>query len=224
MEAWTSARLAARDRSAVPGAGGRLAIIRSIGTCTIRECMSDWDKRYQQGEHINDAPHSVITSFAAKLPTGDALDVASGPGRHALWLAERGWHVTAVESSSTAARILAERARAKALPVRASIADLESGDFVIQPCSYDLIVVCNYLQRSIFPSLKEGTRPGGTLIAVINMVDDDPAIRPMNPEYLLNPGELRRLFAGWQLLHSFEGKPTGSARRAAAEIVARRVR
>ena len=58
----------------------------------------------------------------------------------------------------------------------------------------------------------------------IAMVDDDPNIKPMNPAYLLQPGELRANFEGWELLHDFEGKPVGDPkRRATAEIVARRL-
>ena len=53
--------------------------------------MNDWDKRYEAGEHVNDAPHPLITGFVSKLTPGRALDVASGTGRHSLWLAERGW-------------------------------------------------------------------------------------------------------------------------------------
>ena len=52
--------------------------------------MNDWDKRYEAGEHVNDAPHLLITGFVSKLTPGRALDVASGTGRHSLWLAERG--------------------------------------------------------------------------------------------------------------------------------------
>src|SRR2546422_4647992 len=59
--------------------------------------VTNWDERYRQGEHTNDQPHPLITRFASKLAPGRALDLASGPGRHAIWLAERGWQVTAVE-------------------------------------------------------------------------------------------------------------------------------
>ena len=102
------------------------------------------------------------------------------------------------------------------------LADLERHEFIIEPESYDLIVVCNYLQRDLFASIRTGIRNGGVVIAVINMVDDDPSVRPMNPAYLLSPGELRAEFEGWELIHSSEGKPAGDPyRRAVAEIVAR---
>ncbi len=186
--------------------------------------MTDWEKRYQKGEHVNDEPHPSITGFASKLVPGRALDVASGAGRHAIWLAERGWQVTAVDNSPTAMQILQQRSRDKAVLIHSIVADLERHEFVIERESYDLIVVCNYLQRDLFPSIRSGTRIGGIVIAVIAMSDDDPDIKPMNPAYLVNPGELRADFEGWELIRYSEGKPAGQPhRRAAAEIVARRL-
>jgi len=185
--------------------------------------VTDWDQRYQQGQHINDRPHPLITTFASKLAPGRALDIASGTGRHAIWLAEHGWQVTAVDYSRIAIEILGQRCRDKGLAVDYVTADLERHEFGIEPESYDLIIVCNYLQRDLFATLKSGTRIGGTVIAVIALVDNDPNIRPMNPAYLLNPGELQAEFQGWEIVHSFEGKSAADPhRRRTAEIVARR--
>ena len=185
--------------------------------------MTDWDQRYERGQHINDSPHPLITSFASRLAPGRALDVASGTGRHAIWLAEHGWQVTAVDYSRVAIEILRQRCRDKGLAVESVTADLERHEFGIELESYDLIIVCNYLQRDLFATLKSGTRIGGTVIAVIALVDNDPNIRPMNPAYLLNPGELQAEFQGWEIVHSFEGKSAADPhRRRTAEIVARR--
>ena len=185
--------------------------------------MTNWDERYRKGEQADDKPHPSILDFAAKLVPGRALDVACGTGRHAIWLAERGWTVMAVDSSRAAIEILQESARDKSAVVHSVLADLEQHEFIIAPESYDLIVVCNYLQRDLFPSIRAGTSAKGIVIAIIAMVDNDPNVRPMNPAYLLNPGELRAQFEGWELIHAFEGKPSGdSSRRATAEIIARR--
>lgn len=187
--------------------------------------MNSWDakwaKRQREGELANDPPHPLVAQFAAQLKPGRALDVACGTGRNALYLAECGWQVTAVDSSQVAIEILLERARQLGVHVNACVADLETGEFTIEPDSYDLIVNCCYLQRNLFPAIKAGVRVGGIVIAVIAMVDDDPNVTPMNPAFLLQPGELRSEFAGWKLLHDFEGRSEEkSDRRATAEIVA----
>jgi tellurite methyltransferase len=185
--------------------------------------MADWDSRYREGQHAADEPHPLIVEFASKLDPGRALDIASGAGRHAVWLAERGWQVAAVDYSRAGMEILQQRAREKGVAIYAIVADLERGEFRIEPESYDLIVVCNYLQRDLFPSIRAGTRIGGVVIAAISMVDEDPDVRPMNPDYLLRAGELRSEFAGWKVIHDFEGKTSGNPwKRATAEIVARK--
>ena len=184
--------------------------------------MTDWNERHKSGSHAGDEPHPLVVQFASTLRPGRALDLACGPGRNALWLAGRGWHVTAVDSSTVAIEILGRRSAEKGVTVDARLADLERHEFTIQAKSYDLIVVCNYLQRDLFPMIREGTRIGGVVIVVIAMVDDDPNVKPMNPAFLSKPGELCREFEGWELMYDFEGQPSGGHSRATAEIVARR--
>jgi len=190
--------------------------------------MNSWDakwaKRQREGELANDRPHPLVTQFAAQLKPGRALDVACGTGRNALYLAELGWQVTAVDSSKVAIELLTERARELGVQVDARVADLEKGEFIIEPDSYDLIVNCCYLQRDLFPAIKAGVRIGGVVIAVIAMMDDNLNLKPMNPAFLLQPGELRSEFERWKLLHDFEGKPEEkSDQRMMAEIIADRI-
>jgi SAM-dependent methyltransferase len=186
--------------------------------------MTDWNQRYLRGEHIQDDPNPLITSVAGVLSPGCALDLACGGGRHAIWLAERGWRVTAVDSSPAAIAIVDRRAQENNITIQAVVADLEQHEFAIEPEAWDLILVCNYLQRDLFPAIRSGIRIGGMVVCVIAMVDEDPHIKPMNPAYLLHPGELRQEFHDWKILHDFEGKPAGTApRRAIAEIAARRL-
>jgi tellurite methyltransferase len=186
--------------------------------------LANWNERYQRGENTRDEPHPLVVKFASQLAPGRALDLACGPGRHAIWLAERGWKVTAVDNSTAAIDILLQRATEKNLTIDARVSDLERHEFVLPPESYDLIVDCNYLQRDLFQSIKEGVSISGIVIAIIAMTDDDPNVKAMNPAYLLNPGELRKAFEGWEWIWDFEGKPAGQHRRATAEIVARRMR
>lgn len=187
--------------------------------------MANWDERYQRGKHLNAAPLSLVRNAAARCQPGRALDLACGVGRHALWLAEQGWQVTAVDASALAIEILQQRAKERGVSVDARVADLERGEFVITPGAYDLIVVTCYLQRDLFPTIRAGVCVSGLVVAVIAMVDDDPQVKPMNPAFLLKPGELHAMFAGWELLHDFEGKPSGQiGKRAMTEIIARRLR
>lgn len=182
-----------------------------------------WDDRYRSREHRHDAPAPLVVQLIDTLPSGRALDLACGLGRHALALAERGWRVTAVDASRVAIDLVREQARERCLEMDVRLADLEKHEFDIQRDAFDLICDCCYLQRELFPAIRAGVRPGGIVIALIHLVDPSPAVKPMNPEFLLRSGELRGFFAGWDILHDHEGKPAGAPHeRMVAEIAARR--
>jgi hypothetical protein len=103
------------------------------------------------------------------------------------------------------------------------VIDLESGRFEIEAGAYDLICIFYYLQRDLFPQIRAGVCAGGHVVAAIHMVDESPDIKQMNPAFLLQPGELRAEFRGWEILHDYEGTPTeGGHQRRTAEIVARK--
>jgi len=164
----------------------------------------------------------LLVKAAARLRPGRALDLACGPGRHALYLAQMGWQVTAVDAAAAAVELLRKRAAELHVSVDARVADLEAGGFTIEPDAYDLICDFFYLQRGLFPPVRAGIRPGGLFVAAIHMRDESPGLKPMRPQFLLAEGELRREFEGWDLLHYSEREPdTGHSRRV-ARIVARR--
>lgn len=183
--------------------------------------MNRWDERYLRDSGLMAQPLELIAEFCAGLAPGRALDLAAGSGRHSLLLAGLGWRVTAVDYSAVALELLAERAAARNLTVETSLADLEKGGFEIEPAGYDLIVDTFYLQRDLFPKIREGLSAGGIALAVIGLAPEEPGADRLNPDYLLQPGELRALFTGFEILHYFEGRREGGPRRN-AEIAARR--
>jgi SAM-dependent methyltransferase len=188
--------------------------------------VPNWDERYRAGEHATAEPSQLLVSVAETLEPGRALDVACGAGRHAIFLAGRGWKVTAVDSSKVGIEITKQRAAELGLSVETIVADLEAGEFQIEENAFDLICDFYYLQRDLFPRLLAGVRPGGLFVAAIHMVDDAPGVKPMNPDYLLEPGELREFLRGWKIEHYHEtdghDDDPGKHTRRTAEIVARK--
>lgn len=185
--------------------------------------MADWNERYRRGEHAGTEPSQLLVRAAKSLAPGRALDIACGAGRHAIFLAERGWRVTAVDASVVGIEITKERARERGVVIDARVADLAQGEFLIGPGAYDLVIVFYYLQRDLFPQIRAGVRPGGAVVAAIHTVDDSPGVKPMNAAFLLEPGELRAEFQGWEIEHYDEGKPHDDEhQRRTAEIIARR--
>ena len=185
--------------------------------------IADWNERYRLRERpeedLESAPTPLVVATASKLVPGRALDLACGAGRNALWLVEHGWDVTAVDGAPTAIEILKTRAAEHGVKIKTVIADLEKGEFDIEPASWVLVAMCYYLQRNLFAPAKSGVTPGGILISIVHLTEPGEE----NGPHRLRPGELEKYFAGWEILHRYEGQPNDSAhRRAVAEIVARR--
>jgi tellurite methyltransferase len=185
--------------------------------------LRDWDKRYRSGDRADDdlnvAPNPLVVETAKDLVPGKALDLACGTGRNALWLAEHGWKVTAVDGAPAAIEILNNRAADRGLKIETIVADLEKAEYRIEPSQWDLIAICYYLQRDLFEPAKDGLKPRGIPISIVHVTEPGEEPTP----YSLRSGELEGYFTGWEILHRYEGKANDLAHhRAVAEIVIRR--
>ena len=172
--------------------------------------QADWDAKHSlAAREAAEAPTGILAELWPLLPTGAALDLACGRGRNAIFLAEHGRPVTAVDWSPAALDLLEKRAQALNLPVRriqriekakqarAGIdlveADLESAQLEVN--GYFLILCVRYLQRSLFPQICRALRPGGMLLfETYTKAQLDFSGGPRNPAHLLDKGELRRAF------------------------------
>jgi SAM-dependent methyltransferase len=173
--------------------------------------QSEWDEKYRLAEEVPEAePAGILCELLPLLPAGRALDLACGSGRNALFLAERGRHVTAVDWSEPGLGILEARAQNKKIPVRRIQKPVDSGrtkragidvlpadleEIQLPENCYDVIVCIRYLQRSLFPQICRALRPGGMLLyETFTRAQLDFESGPKDPAYLLNPGELREAF------------------------------
>ncbi|MEU4489634.1 methyltransferase domain-containing protein [Streptomyces purpurascens] len=116
-------------------------------------------------------PNVRLTETVTGLPSGDVLDLGCGDGGDALWLARRGWHVTAVDISAVAVERLAALARSHGLGDRVTTvrADLHRS---CPPGEFDL-VCAHYLhtpfdldRATVLRSAAHALRPGGRLLVV----------------------------------------------------------
>ena len=153
---------------------------------------------------------------ASPLPPGRALDLACGTGHNALWLAQLGWRVKAIDGSATAIEILRSRAVGAGVTIDARVADFEKSGFTIEPACYDLIAMCYYFQRNLIEQCREGLVPGGVMVAIALLIEPGKE----HSAFRLQPGELRGYFADWKILRYSEG--TDAWQHKVAELVARR--
>ncbi|HTB19515.1 MAG TPA: methyltransferase domain-containing protein [Bryobacteraceae bacterium] len=163
--------------------------------------IEQWNQRYRAGEQVFDAPTPLVARFTADLAPGLALDLACGTGRNALYLAGHGWRVTAVDGSPVAIDLLLARAGHLALDAR--VVDLETEPFEVEPESYNLILSCYYLQRSLIPVMQSALRAGGLLIMIVRLGGED---QPQGTPTRAYRGELRAFFDDWRILHYREGE------------------
>ncbi|MBI4575285.1 MAG: methyltransferase domain-containing protein [Planctomycetes bacterium] len=186
------------------------------------EARDVWDERYATAEYVyGKEPAEYLRSRRHLLPAGgEALDVAAGEGRNAVWLAEQGYTVNAVDISPVGlakARALAEGRGVAISTIEADLAAWDPGE-----ARYDLVVVFYYLQRDLVPRLQAALRPGGVIVFETYTTDNlaiPASYGPRNPDYLLRPGELRALFEGFQVLDHLE---TRDERKAVDSLVARK--
>ena len=149
------------------------------------------------------SPSQWVTRFAPLIIAGgEVLDYACGGGRHARWLAQRGFRVEAVDRDGVALELL------QGVPhLRTRHADLEQGAWPYGGRRFDAVVVTNYLYRPRLATLFDVLGPGGVLIYETFMQGNERFGKPSNPDFLLAPGEmLQRLAEGWTVVAFEQGE------------------
>jgi tellurite methyltransferase len=187
-----------------------------------------WDKKYSERSHSSLEPDPFLVTtydeFLFDTTPGLALDIAGGVGRHAIWLAQRGWRTRLIDISDVGIG-LAEKNASRALApvakeflITAEVADLHSiQDFGRE--QYDLVLVFYFLQRELFPALAAALKPGGILIYKTYTTEQKNfAGGPSHPMFLLEPNELLREFSSMRVLHYHET----IQEKGVAELVARK--
>lgn len=100
----------------------------------------DWDRRYASTELVWSAtPNAFFAEAVADLPPGRAIDLGCGEGRNAIWLAERGWRVTAVDFSAVAIDKGRRLATRQGVELDWRVEDL--GTWTPPPVAFDLVAV-----------------------------------------------------------------------------------
>jgi SAM-dependent methyltransferase len=187
-------------------------------------CAVDWDQRYRDNPEKWLTPdpwfvavHDQFVASAFPQP-GCAFDLAGGMGRHALYLAERGWDVTLNDVSGVALSKAQQLASERGLTINTEQCDLSARP-VLPLATYDLIVVFFFLDRTLLPGIAAALRPGGMLVYKTYTLEQLKLGKgPSGPDHLLNPGELRTAFQQLNVVSYQESV----AEKAVAELVARR--
>jgi SAM-dependent methyltransferase len=173
-----------------------------------------WNEKYQS-KSVTTEPTPVLKKFYKLAPKGRALDIASGTGKDALFLAQKGFSVEAVDISDVALQKIPKRHP----NLQRICMDLDTFEI---PCErYSLILNLRFLSRRLFPYIQEGLIRGGILIFETYL--DEPVAAPddsMCRDYLLRENELLHAFLSLRILFYQELKQNrhGENRRMASLV------
>jgi len=126
-----------------------------------------------------------------------------------------GWRVFGVDRHLDAVRTARDRAAAEGLVVRAWCGDLVVT--TLPSAAFELVVVTRYLQRDFFGAIRNAVVPGGVVVYETFTIDQRLlGFGPTSPDHLLEPGELRERFQGFEILSYEEARGTEAVARVAA--------
>jgi tellurite methyltransferase len=149
-------------------------------------------------------PSSFLVDHIDLLPEGRVLDVATGRGRNAVYLARQGFEVEGVDISPEALDDARQLAEASAVSLTLRLMDLET-DVTLPKDAFDVVICFNYLHRPLIPLLKEALRSGGMVVYETYIVDQARFGKPRNPKHLLKHNELLKSFQDFRCLRYREG-------------------
>lgn len=176
-----------------------------------------WDARYRSGP-ITAGDPSWLLDLGEDLPSqGRALDVAAGAGRVSVWLARRGFEVTAIDISPVGLALAREAAADEGVQIATRVTDLEREPFPEGP--FRLVACFHYRQRALFPLIAANIEPGGAVVAELATVRTLERRPKPSRRWLAKPNELLDDCKGLEVIYYREAWVDD---RHLARLVARR--
>lgn len=187
--------------------------------------MTGWDERFRTGEYPqNPDPSPVLEQYLSDIPDGRALDVATGTGRNAVFLASEGYDVDAIDKSREGLRITRENATDRGVEDRIDLVQTDIPAYGFPTDTYDLITISFYRAIDRFPDIKEALRDGGYLFVEHHLrSNEETPSGPSTDRYRFGANELLHACLDLTVLYydeATEQRP-GDRRRASARILAR---
>ena len=182
------------------------ADVQARGVVEAERVTREWDERYAAADRVwSGEPNGALIREVADLRPGRALDVGCGEGADAIWLAQRGWEVTAVEVS----RVALQRAQSHAAAAGLAVTWVHQGllDAGLPPAFFDL-VSAQYPALRRTPAddaeraLLSAVAPGGTLLVVHHDVSDPTLAHEhgFDPNDWVGPRDVAELLGGdWRI-------------------------
>jgi tellurite methyltransferase len=181
-----------------------------------------WNDRFGREEFaFGKEPNPFLKKHIRLLPKGKALDIASGEGRNAVFLAQHGFEVDAVDISEKGLKKARKLAREKGVKINTFLIDLDQ--YQIKKERYNLIANFYFLRRRLILRIKKGLKKGGKVIFETYLLEHRTLGTggPKQAKYFLKPNELLGLFKDFRILFYREGIfKEGGRKKAVASLIA----
>ena len=184
-----------------------------------------WDKKFGRKEFaLGKEPNPFLKKHIRLLPRGKALDIATGEGRNAVFLAQNGFDVDAVDISEKGLKKARKLAREKGVKINTFLVDLDQ--YHIAKERYDLIANFYFLKRRLIPRIRNGLKKGGIVVFETYLLEHRALATggPTQAKYFLKPNEPLRLFRNFRILYYREGIfKEGRKRKVVARLIAQKI-
>ncbi|TWL42132.1 putative S-adenosyl-L-methionine-dependent methyltransferase TehB [Bacillus paralicheniformis] len=175
--------------------------------------MNFWHERFQDENYVyGTEPNAFLADSQKKLQlSGDALAIAEGEGRNAVFLAEQGMNVTSWDYAESGLEKTKKLAETRHVSVKTELVDLNEASW--NQGQWDEIV-CIFghfpeeLRRKTLLGVKEAVKPGGFFVTEVYSTHQIPykSGGPQDPELLYTPEEFLQTFSDWRIVHFFMGE------------------
>jgi SAM-dependent methyltransferase len=152
---------------------------------------ASWNQIYEHSVGFNHEPNRLLVKAVGGVRPGNALDIATGQGRNAIYLATAGWNVTGIDIAEEGLRQARERAAKDKLPLTMINADVDSFDVGTDRWDLIALIYAPAAWKRI-SDIKRAIRPGGLLVYEY-FASEDPDDEPA-------PGELAKQFKDWEIV------------------------
>jgi len=160
---------------------------------TTKSSLKKWDEAYKDADIASAKLAQVLSENIHLLPhpllqSSNALDLACGRAGNAIFLAEQGFHVDAVDISPNVLASLESFVKQQSLSISCECRDIETKG--LSDKKYDVIVVSYFLNRELFPQIIKALKPNGLLFYETWSQEKVGNSGPSNPDFRLQAGEL----------------------------------
>jgi SAM-dependent methyltransferase len=183
--------------------------------------MVSWDERFREGSYSRDPdPSPILRHYVDTFPDGRALDVATGTGRNAVFLAEQGYEVDAIDQSREGLQIARRNASNRGVGADCNWIQADATEYGYPAGEYDVITISFFRTLDRLPDIKAALAPDGVLFYHHHLRSSDPVdVGPSTDRYRFASNELLHACLDLTVLYYEESTEPSDGRTAAHTLV-----